>query len=129
MKTTIADIEVPKGMLEAAVAAYPNCATDMTRSRVAAALLWLAENPIVPSDEEYEALGKAWNGRSGYAEEFIPWIATEWQRRMFLRKPDPVPDALRNYLTTDWDGKVVDSPCNNAIIAAYKLGLAAQEGK
>jgi len=47
-----------------------------------AALLWLSENPIVPTDEQVHSLA--------FEHEFPnhKWMLTEWQRRMFLA-PDP----------------------------------------
>lgn len=60
-----------------------------------AAIKWLAENPIVPDAEQVEQMAARWrDGQGNFLTYAIAakWIATEWQRRMFL-EPE-IPAAL-----------------------------------
>lgn len=54
-----------------------------------AALLWLAENPIVPNCEQAEEL---------FCNKSIISVCVEWQRRMFLAPEPEVPEELKDLL-------------------------------
>lgn len=77
---------VPEGMLKAAIAAVSADPLPMDRYRVflEAALGWLAENPIVPTDEQGLELEQKWR-TSKPNKTCAAWCAGEWQRRMFLQ--------------------------------------------
>jgi len=98
-KLTIDDIQVPEGMAEALenegirIGAHLSHRDDRRKRMLAAALLWLAENPIVPTFEQTTHLYgfKGQYDKSGFEGHRDPDMASamvEWQRRMFL-KPKP----------------------------------------
>lgn len=62
---------------------------DYCRSAVEAAVKWLAENPLVPDEEQTVAMAQAKARFPFDAWEWVRWGATEWQRRMFLAPSDP----------------------------------------
>lgn len=89
-------IVVPEGMLKAACRAWPNGSFDyvdddsyglFTRPVLEAALRWLAENPIVPTDEQMGDMpDSVLTNRGGWLGiELI----VEWQKRMFLAPDNP----------------------------------------
>jgi hypothetical protein len=109
---TEAKIKVPEGMLEAAhnpcvyelmrlkpglgigyAAADAPCLTEVI---LEAALRWLSENPIVPTEERAQEMWSAKQQYEGHfaSWEFVRWGACEWQRRMFLAldEDEPVKD-------------------------------------
>jgi len=96
------NVKVPEGMLEAVAAAQRerwNYSEDAhskvdcnTVLDLEAALRWLSENPIVPTDEQVEEM------KTKLVPVHPHWgnIVAEWQRRMFLA-PEPE-DELVAYL-------------------------------
>ena len=82
---TVSKIIVPEGMLKAFAETKGEGlpAWDRHRRKLEAALRWLSENPIVPSESEACRLAMENNSDLGSAEEVIGYI-TGWQRRMFL---------------------------------------------
>jgi hypothetical protein len=110
------NVKVPEGMLKAAL---PYCDNQM-HSALEAALQWLAENPIVPTDEQAEELRSEWNNEWGGATGSFPkWAVTEWQRRMFRAEPE-VPEAVKHLLSDTMDGQRY---FNARILEAYRIGL------
>lgn len=122
---SIDDIEVPGEMLTMAVASVQDGGFDRYRMFLANALLWLSENPILPSIDDAESMGEAWNKNELPQDHFTQAIAVEWQRRMFLRPKKVVPLDLQLMLC---DESIADtytgsrSTYNKAIMEAYELG-------
>ena len=115
-------IKVPEGMLEAASRVFVSSnrpAVDNLQDQIEAALLWLTEHPIVPTDEQIADM-------MGFDDEspFITTVRTgirKWQRRMF-DDPDPeVPEEIKD-LMARWGGKFDD-----AILEAYRRGQHSQK--
>ncbi len=82
----MANVTIPKGMLEAALdAPIDEARESQTYAVLEAALRWLSENPIVPTDAQIEEM----------KIKLVPvhphWsnIVAEWQRRMFLAPDGP----------------------------------------
>jgi len=82
-------IVVPEGMMKAAIFAwrlhpirgYPP--EDAVCKAVEAALRWLSEHPIVPTQKQSRKLYA--DVPQGLLVDEVPsWYAVEWQRRMFL---------------------------------------------
>ena len=94
-KLSVEQIEVPRGMLDAGVMAVIGTASHMPVYErayliLAAALLWLAENPIVPSEDwARETFYSIESPRTGDLAR--PWLCAEWQKRMFLRRVPELP--------------------------------------
>jgi hypothetical protein len=136
-KLSIDDIEVPEGMLDAfvrkmiegrhAVNSIQNH-KKVWRADLAAALLWLAENPIAPSEEDVREI---WGEMSLRADtrswEDVRDTATELHRRMFLRKTGALPDEVKDLLITD----IPDFPSFSVSreLANYRITRAYQFGK
>jgi hypothetical protein len=81
-------IVIPEGMLKAAYEPfeeeYEFSWTEMyTRKTLEAALRWLSENPIIPTDQKACELLDAY-GHRGYT-------FGQWQRRMFDSVPEMCP--------------------------------------
>lgn len=88
-------ILVPEGMLKAAMDwAVTNHVHGMVvvGGVVEAALRWLSENPIVPSEAEMAKIMAYW--REGHPENFYIYCSVEWQRRMFLAPELEVPEEF-----------------------------------
>lgn len=119
-------IKVPEGMLDAAYreAHRRNIHEFDTQlgAILEAALRWLSENPIVPTDEDQKRLTADWlesRGRispDSRLESSVVFGAVESQRRMFLAKPDL--DEPINPTAEDWER------ANNL----RNLGLLSREG-
>ncbi len=80
-------IVVPAGMMQAALKAAGPDTPNYIRANVVleAALEWLSEHPIVPTDEQVEAMREGYNNSP--CEMFARFTPGEWQRRMFLAPP------------------------------------------
>jgi len=85
---------VPEGMRSAvAKAVLSECGRvdyhPQIRVALEAALRWLSENPIVPTEEQWGQCLKAYDdvGKTGW--ECAVLFVAEWQRRMFDAPPDP----------------------------------------
>ena len=90
-------VVVPDGMLKAAVPCYlPD--RQLVHSILEAALLWLSENPIVPTSEQLHSI----IGKLPVAMCDIVWterdraLIAEWQRRMFLAPEPEVPEQIKD---------------------------------
>ena len=98
-------IIVPDGMLKAMNSAFDN-GRRTTSLLGEAALLWLSENPVVPTHDQFDAM------RGTYRD-----ICAEWQRRMFLAPEPEVPEEVKDLL---WDGQTgEDEEHNRKIIEAF----------
>jgi hypothetical protein len=111
-------IVVPGGMLKAAMGEThrPDGNDAFVCGILEAALRWLAENPIVPSDEDIESMRE----EAALARHF----AVEWQRRMFLA---PEPEVLEEIKDLLWDEALADDAgprwkINEGVIEAYRRG-------
>lgn len=62
-----------------------------TDDTVEVALGWLSEHPIVPTQDQANALAKKYHGQSPHGCT-SQYVAAEWQRQMFLAPP---PDLRR----------------------------------
>lgn len=126
---------VPDGMMGAATTAtvdnlHVQISPHVQRCALVAALSWLAQNPIEPSNEQCAAMLEEFNNPHSKQPEIDRFIATEWQRRMFL-KPAPTyqPERLQEFV--DW---LKSQGCMPAVIEnlvrawreAYELGKAAK---
>jgi len=94
-----------------------------------AALLWLSENPIVPTDEQSLAVVGLKRAFPFDAHEWVRWGAVEWQRRMFLAPEPEVPEEARKFMwSSPVDGVSEDQRINhncivvNAFVAGQKAG-------
>lgn len=131
-KLTVEDIAIPNTITQALHAWWNNGANDIARGcgpfeqrkimdasteAVKVALLSLATNPVVPSDaDSSEMYQYATEHRAGSLLQHR-YMLMEWQRRMFLRKPDPVPPGLQDLIDA--------APLNaNEVRRAYALGKA-----
>jgi hypothetical protein len=125
---------VPEGMLKAAHEA--NFSLDApVRQIVEAALRWQSENPIVPTQEQYEELHKKWRydgiTKASSAIEFQR-ICRAWQRQMHLAPEPEVPEDIKDLLMgsayTPMTGMVELNPeWDKRIIEAYRRGQASKE--
>lgn len=131
-------IKVPEGMWEAAKKALlespPSVYAERGASRICseAALRWLSENPIVPTDEQIETEAIKQTGfypnQSAKKEAFVlgaKW-AFEHQRRVFLA-PVPDPDeAIKDLLDPlDPNNRFL---ANQRILEAYRRGQQHAKG-
>lgn len=143
-KLTVEDIEVPREMQIAATSAVealwnkmPNAwnpsqsKASIAGAAVYAALLWITENPIVPIDaDSSEMYQYATEHRAGSLLQHR-YMLMEWQRRMFLRKPEPVPEEVGRKLSehgfvASVDGKL--TTIGKAAIEIFRLGKEARDG-
>lgn len=85
-------IKVPEGMLAAALDHMRglgfNPARESTSEMLEEALIWLTENPIVPSPSEFPHLNA--HGKQVAINEIV-----DWQRRIFLAPDMEIPDVVR----------------------------------
>lgn len=129
------DVKVPEGMLEAAFKApYSEDVGDGdVRSILEAALRWLMENPIVPTDEQRAELGRLAPYEDPGNGKIHSWVAVEWQRRMFLAPeaiiPEGFPEEVYSLAWPDVSG--VNNPSltvklhNDAVLEAFRRGQKA----
>ena len=87
---------------------------------ISAALAYLANNPIVPSDlEHYQKLSPDQRSYSWEVKEIIQ----EFQRRMFLRAEPEVPEEVRALLINPSPDTVYGcADINRHILKAFELG-------
>lgn len=101
-----------------------------------AALRWLSDNPIVPTEKQWNEAGVAVYQR--YREKVGPSfnyhhseICAEWQRRMFLAPELKIPDAVEDLMWSETlyagDTGFHDAipNINKAIIEAFHRGQKA----
>lgn len=117
-------IKVPEGMLEVAVdrwiaqffAEGRSYAETLMQMILEAALLWLTEHPIVPTEEQ--ALSMADSKRSFYGHfkthEWVRWGASEWQRCMFDEPEPEVPEAVNDLVQKHFGSNPADCVKNLA---------------
>ena len=103
----------------------------VARIAVEAALRWLSENPIVPTDEQIRDLFEA--NRYGVSREAWRIYFTEWQRRMFLAPEPEIPDEIEDLLRFPPDIVIpgddlyrhVKAHLDNVATEAFKRGQKA----
>jgi hypothetical protein len=82
-------VKIPEGMKKAAGSAIkdidPKC--FLVYPALEAALLWLSDNPIVPTHSQVQDIASS---NVYHTHDIAKWIE-EWQRRMFL-DPEPEPE-------------------------------------
>jgi hypothetical protein len=133
-------IVVPFGMLAAAVDAMNEPSGTKFRSTkqwasigLEAALRWMAENPIVPTDEQkiqmLNHLSPSGVDKWDHImwEEFICASAVEWQRQMFLAPQSEGPEAIRDLLVHNDDQtlRCTIFDANERLREAYRRGIKA----
>ncbi len=102
-------IVVPPEMLKAVVSAMLKNPVEYTGLRnfekdvaksiafgLEAALLWIGENPIVPTEEQAQEMA-----RFGPLRD-VNFLCAEWQRRMFLAPEPEVPESVEETIEIDY---------------------------
>lgn len=129
---TVEDIEVPEGMMDALClhlhgATYQNSVhrvqqTTMTAQKVA--LLWLTNNPVSPSRNEAEEIGRVANQAHIYRDKhFTVAACSEWMRRAFTKKSTPVPETVQNLISNyNLTGEAAD-----CVRMAYEEGVKSKQ--
>lgn len=123
-------IVVPEGMLVAGVDSVARLRGmgETTREHytavLKAALLWLSENPIVPTERQERDLCDAWmEAKQSQSNTFVhasAFGAVEWQRRMFLAPEPEVPEEIEDLIPCGG----IDTINADRILEAYRRGLA-----
>ena len=121
-------IEIPAGMLKAAYEWCPaSFAMPAVKSMLEAALRWLSDNPITPTDEQLNEMKN--DLRFRMIDFDIQKLCAEWQRRMFLAL-ELVPEAVKDLLcgASDIDKEAYFRPdiYNKRIIEAFNRGRRMQ---
>jgi hypothetical protein len=129
---------VPQGMLDAAYQYYPaSFAMPAVRSIVEAALQWLAENPMEPSDDQIGDIVKRcisvypkWRNMTEWSRAKI--ICMEWQSSMVLSVDTdaPIIDLIYHQplgipVVLDNSSVSVSDDVNGRIREAYRRGQKA----
>jgi hypothetical protein len=110
-------IVIPEGMLEAVCAELHHIPPSENVGYVLeAALRWLSENPIAPTNEQARVLFESWWSKDTSTAQTMKLIALEWQRLMFL----PVPEFLPSELISMIHGQNAWTPAD--VLKAYRLG-------
>ena len=116
----IENIVIPKGMLKAVADDWSTAqmTIEMRCSSVLeAALRWLSENPIVPTQDFLTAmLDRDFFGGDSWTDPQVFKFCEEWQRSMFLEPESEVPEEIIDLLCR---GNVDRNPL---IIEAYRRG-------
>lgn len=92
-------IIVPEGMLKAAQQKNCTCAdcAAVFRDMLEHALLWLSENPIMPTEDEgNQMLGCPSEYHQMELRDLAIRGAVEWQRRMFFAPASPYDDLFEH---------------------------------
>ena len=132
------EIRVPEGMLDAADNCYgvdddrPWNAYK-TSDILEAALRWLSEHPIVPTDEQAREMFSAIEGTVTLSRDQLRTVAVEWQRRMFRAEED-VPEAIKDRMWVHYEAESIRrsqdvSQHNAQILEVYLLGQKSRETK
>ena len=91
-----------------------------------AALFWMSENPIVPSEDQVKGMIKGtdlhWGWDSEWPSHTRDWLI-EWQRRMFLAPEPEVPKELEDLLCAKSD--TFNKHFDDRIIEAFRRGQKA----
>ena len=114
-------IVVPEGMLKAATPVYINDIA-LVGSILQAALLWLSENPMVPTMKQAREIFMLKAGFDFDLHEWVRWGACEWQRRMFLAPEPEVPEEIKDLLFGDGSFPRDRGGIDACILEAYKRG-------
>lgn len=97
-------IVIPEGMLQAGWDAVHEANGIAGVSTVLeAALRWLSENPILPTNLAESAIYSEW--KKDHDLQYPLWILREWQRRMFLAPEPEVPEEIKDLLVSNEDEK------------------------
>lgn len=93
----------------------------------------LACDPVIPSDADSSEMYQHATGCIGGSLLQHRYMLTEWQRRMFLRKPDPVPQAVKSLLVKHgFVGGHLVPPYTSlglALLDAHRLGKEARDAE
>jgi len=127
-------IVVPEGMLKAAREGERYEPYGIHGS-LEAALRWLSENPIVPTDKQYKECLLAVDGPNAmiirmYQEGEPQKVIAEWQRRMFLTPEPEIPEDVKDLLWSqplyECDTEFYEAipNVNLSILEAYRRGKA-----
>jgi hypothetical protein len=117
-------IVVPDGMLKAVSSQMGYIPPPENIHRcLEAALRWLSDNPIVPTDEQVKDCM-----RVGYSGGIVTPTAmceafAEWQRRMFCAPEPVIPEDVKDLLEPPFHCGSIDH--NGRIIEAYRRGQKA----
>jgi hypothetical protein len=132
----------PEGMLKAAIdaqwnesGAHPSArkilaAEEAVKSCVKAgleaALRWLSENPIVPTDGETKRIWRDTGLCNEVDDSELQCIAAEWQRRMFLAPEPEVSEEIKDLLLPNIEcGFFKPEVVNERMIECYRRGQKA----
>ena len=89
-------IVVPEGMLEAALDGLGieiiKARRQYVKDTLEAALHWLSENPIVPTEKQIADLAKTMPYEDSGNGNVLAVAVVEWQRRMYLAPEPEVPE-------------------------------------
>ena len=131
---------VPEGMLQAATQAYNSKTAELgykyyvdryvVEEIVRAAVRWLAENPIVPTNEQVEAIHvEQYDSTEDFLTVSKKNMAVEWQRQMFLSPKSRIPEAVEDLWIDEnsisfykGDPEAIAARGNRAILEAYRRG-------
>lgn len=95
----------------------------LTRNDIRKVLAWLANNPLVPSNEQADQLWhhpKVLSGDDHYAKA----MSRDWQRMAYLKKEEPLPEELKRLQEAPFDKGSFTEMWNERLLQAYKLGLS-----
>ncbi len=111
---------VPDGMMNAACNDHHAIGVNQrdVAKMLEAALRWLSENPIVPTERECARL-------CDYDPKIVKFVVSVWQRLAFLAPEPEVPEAIKDLLWVrlERDGCDVEDH-NKDILEAYQRGKA-----
>lgn len=139
-KLRIEDIELPKQVVQALDEAYTRGdhmaagASSMPfqpQFWAKVALLALANEPVVPSDEDFMSISHSYQQSGKEVETVHRWpryLIAEWQRRLFLRKSPEVPAEVKAILLYDANSIAQGNPqltvkqINAKLLEAFEIG-------
>jgi hypothetical protein len=103
--------------------------TEAIRKDLNSFACWLAENPIVPTLEQYRAIMALRN--YGVSMEDEKFYYAEWQRQMFLEPEPEVPDGVKDLLVPNDPETGLPMDQRMALLESYRRGREAgiAEGK
>lgn len=118
-------IVVPEGMLEEFYRGHATCPRGKPAMEVAleAALRWLSENPIVPTDEQMDALTNEVPYQDSGNGSIFRVVIDKWQRRMFLAHKPEVPEEIADLIVeSNSHCTFISDGINGIILAAFRRG-------
>lgn len=109
-----------------------NIRLDIAYTAIRVALLALTREPVVPSDND-PMLREVWM-RPLPMGSSLQAVCTEWQRHMFILKPDPVPEEVKDLMCDIEPGysatiEIPRSEWNEKILAAVEVGKRIRGSK